>query len=47
MPEVVEVEVGQASALTGPLKGVPDVIPPMPYCIVKDPRYVLPEFVAR
>jgi hypothetical protein len=42
MAEVVEVEVGQARALTGPVKGVPYVIPPMPRWIVKDPWYVLP-----
>lgn len=41
MPEVVEVEVGQASVLTGPLKGVPYIIPPIPGHIVKHPRYVL------
>ena len=41
MAEVVKVEVRQASAVTGCLKGMPYVIPPMPRCIVKDPRYVL------
>jgi hypothetical protein len=42
MPEVVEVEIGQASALTGPVKGVPDVIVSSPVSIVKDPRDVVP-----
>ena len=42
MPEIVEMEIGQSSALTSPFKGVPYVIPSMPCCIVKDPRYLLP-----
>jgi len=42
MAEVMEVEIRQAGALTGRIKGVPDIIPPTPCCIVKDPRHVLP-----
>ena len=42
MAEVVEVEIGQASALTCPVKGVPYIIQPASCCIVKDPRNVLP-----
>ena len=38
----MEVEIRQSCALTGPVKGVPDVIPPMTRCIVEDPRRVLP-----
>ena len=40
--EVMEVKVCQAYALTGCLKGVSYITPPMPRCIVKDPRQVLP-----
>ena len=42
MPEIVEVKVSQASCHTGGLKGVSYIIPPIPRCIVKHPRYVLP-----
>jgi hypothetical protein len=42
MAEVVEVEVVQPRALTGPVKEVPYIIQPMTCCIVKDPPYVLP-----
>ncbi|HLA60683.1 MAG TPA: hypothetical protein VK626_00425 [Nitrospiraceae bacterium] len=38
----MEVKVSQACALTGCLKGVSYITPPMPRCIVKDPRQVLP-----
>lgn len=43
MPEIVEMEIGQACAVTGLVKGVPYIIPPIPRCIVKHPRYVLPD----
>ena len=39
--EVVEVEVRQGCARTGLLKGVPDVIPPVPYYIVKHSQNIL------
>ena len=42
MAEVVEVEIGQACALTGPIKGVPDIVPPVPVGVVKHPGHVLP-----
>lgn len=38
----MEVKVSQACALTGCLKVVSYITPPMPRCIVKDPRQVLP-----
>jgi hypothetical protein len=42
MPEIVEVEVGQARALAGPVKGVPNIVVASSCWIVKDPRYVWP-----
>ena len=42
MAEVVKVGIGQASALTGPVKGVPDIVPAMPDCIMEHPWHVLP-----
>jgi hypothetical protein len=42
MAEVVKVEVRQACTLTGRVKGMPDVIPPMPGCIMEHPGHVLP-----
>ena len=42
MAEVMEVEVRQASAVTGRVKGVPDIIPPIHSCIMEHPRHVLP-----
>ncbi len=47
MPEVVKVEVGQAAAFAGPLKGMPDIIVASSLRIVKDPRHVCAWFVAR
>ena len=41
MPEVMEVEVGQAGQLTGPVKGMPDIVVAASMGIVEDPRYVL------
>ncbi len=41
MPEVMEVKVSQACARTGCLEGVPYITPPMPRCIVKDPRDIV------
>jgi hypothetical protein len=42
MPKIVEMEVRQASAVTGRVKGVPDIIPPIPSCIMEHPGHVLP-----
>ena len=42
MAEVMEVKVGQSCAQAGGLKGMPDILPAIPYGIVKHPRHVRP-----
>lgn len=40
--EVVEVEIRQSCGLTGPVKAMPHIIPPMPGRIMEDPRHIEP-----
>lgn len=40
MAEVVEVEIRMSCGLTGPVKAMPHIIPPMPSMIMEDPGHV-------
>ncbi len=40
MAEIMEVEICQACRITGPIKAMPHIVPPMPRRIVEYPRHV-------